>query len=142
MVEGGEAKNGKGLGSGGELNSGIGTLEGSGGKLNLGNVGKLEGGESKGGRDGIMGSGGTLGRIGIVGNNGTVGFGKVGKIGKVGSCKRLRAPRLKLILEKDRARRKIMVKDFLEAMTKNTTKYVKRKCASRLYEKLKESVWS
>ncbi|CAL0311972.1 unnamed protein product [Lupinus luteus] len=54
------------------------------------------------------------------GGSDVVGLGKVGRVlGKFGSvvCKRWRASRLKLMLEKTKASRRVVMKKLLEAMT-------------------------
>lgn len=122
-------------GNGGRVTCG--TVVGMVGMFMLGSGGKVDLG-----RDGIVGNWGMLpwGIVGIEGKGGSVGLGKVGifpwgnvgnegkggnvAVGKVGMpgkfgvvvCKRWRAARLMLMLEKVSARRKTVIKDLLDAI--------------------------
>jgi len=74
------------------------------------------------GMEGMFGNGGQSG-LGSGGNENEGNGGKPGKCVKaclvVLVCKRFLAARLKLMLEKLKAKKKIMMKDFFEAMVKN-----------------------
>ncbi|OIV91590.1 hypothetical protein TanjilG_09002 [Lupinus angustifolius] len=118
-------------------------VAGNGGRLTCGSVGMVVGMFILGsggkvvvdlGRDGIVGKVGiTLlpcGNVGIEGKGGNdvgiegkggndVGLGKVGMVGKFGEvvvCKRWRAPRLNLMLDKAKARRKDVMNNLVDAM--------------------------
>ena len=94
---------------------------GNGGKATFGTagiVGKLGSGGRVGlGRDDwVMGKVGKLGcgRVGMVGKGGNVGFGKFVTAGRGGNCRRWRAAKPPLMLENDKAKKKVRTLKHLE----------------------------
>jgi len=94
---------------------------GNGGKATFGTagiVGKLGSGGRVGlGRDGwVVGKVGKLGcgRVGMVGKGGNVGFGKFVTADRGGNCRRWRAAKPPLMLENDKAKKKVRTLKHLE----------------------------